>query len=90
MMDEGMVLPHKITLSGRKNLTMSGVTEVINFDENTVTLKTSMGTLSVHGENLQLKNLSAEGGQVAVDGKISALLYEEPRAEGGWLKRLLR
>jgi hypothetical protein len=44
--------------------------------------------LSVHGQELQLKTLSLEGGQVAVDGNISALIYEDPRPSG-WLRRLL-
>lgn len=90
MMEDSVLLPHKLTLNERKNLTMNGVTEVVSFDENSVVLKTAMGNLTVHGEGLQLKNLSAEGGQVAVNGKIDALLYEEPRAEGGWLRRLFR
>lgn len=90
MMEDSVLLPHKLTLNERKNLTMNGVTEVVSFDENSVVLKTAMGNLTVHGEGLQLKNLSAEGGQVAVNGKIAALLYEEPRAEGGWLRRLFR
>ncbi len=76
-------LPHKLQLNERRQLTMSGVTEVVSFDENTVVLQTALGTLSVQGSQLQLKTLSLEGGQVAVDGNISALIYEEPR-EKGW------
>lgn len=76
-------LPHKLQLNERRQLTMSGVTEVVSFDENTVVLQTALGTLIVQGSQLQLKTLSLEGGQVAVDGNISALIYEEPR-EKGW------
>ena len=86
-MAEESLLPHKMVLNERKNLTMTGATEVISFDENAVVLKTSLGTLTIHGRQLQLKNLSLEGGQVAVDGVISALIYEEPRPSGG-LRRL--
>lgn len=81
-MAEELTMPHKLTLSQRKNLTMTGVTEVISFDENAVVLSTSLGTLSVHGQGLQLKNLSLEGGQVAVDGEVAALVYEENRRAG--------
>ena len=87
-MAETVSLPHKLTLTERKNMVMTGVTEVISFDENAVVLKTSLGLLTVHGQGLQLKNLSLEGGQVAVEGSISAFVYEEPR--GGGLRRLLR
>ena len=77
-------MPHKVTMQERKNLTMTGVTEVVSFDEQAVALKTQMGLLTVHGEQLQLKNLSLEGGQMAVDGKICALSYEELRQGGAW------
>lgn len=87
-MAEPVALPHKLTLTERKNMTMTGVTEVISFDENVVVLKTALGLLRVHGQDLQLKNLSVEAGQVAVDGTISAFIYEEPR--GGGLRRLFR
>jgi len=81
--------PHKLTLNERKNLTMTGVTEVVSFDETTVALRTGLGLLTVQGQELKLKTLSLEGGQVAVDGQISALIYEEPR-EGGLWQRLWR
>ena len=81
-------LPHKLGLEERKHLTMTGVTEVVSFDENTVVLRTSLGLLMVHGNDLKLKTLSLEGGQVEVDGTVSALVYEEPRQSGGWMHRL--
>ena len=81
-------LPHKLNLSERSRLTMTGVTEVVSFDENTVVLQTSLGLLLVQGDHLQLKTLSLEGGQVAVDGHITALSYEEPRQPGSWRRRL--
>lgn len=87
-MDERSMLPHKLTLNDRKNLTLTGVTEVISFDENAVLLSTGMGSLAIHGNGLQLKTLSLEGGQVAVDGHIAALVYEEPRQAGGLWRRM--
>ena len=73
---------HSLQLKQRKKLTMTGVTEVVSFEENAVVLRTSLGTLIVQGNGLQLKTLSLEGGQVAVDGAVSSLLYEEPRPAG--------
>ena len=87
-MAEQSFLPHKLTLTERSNLTLTGVTEVISFDDTAVILKTGLGTLSVHGSGLQLKTLSLEGGQVAVDGQVSALIYEDPRPAGGFFRRL--
>ena len=76
-------IPHCLTLRERRELTMTGVTEVVSFEETAVVLHAALGTLTVQGSGLQLKTLSLEGGQVAVDGDISALIYEEPRL-GGW------
>ena len=88
-MAEQLHLPHKLTLNQRNSLTMTGVTEVVSFDEDSVVLHTELGTLSVHGRQLQLKTLSTEGGQIAVEGTVSALIYEEPRqSKSGWMSRL--
>lgn len=88
MAQEQLQLPHKLTLQQRNALTMDGVTEVVSFDDTTVILRTSLGTLIIQGRDLQLKTLSLDGGQVAVDGNVSALIYEDPRPQGGWLRRL--
>lgn len=89
MAQEGLVLPHKLTLNERTALTMTGVTEVVSFDEAAVVLQTSLGTLVVQGRGLQLKTLSVDGGQVAVDGNVAALIYEENRSDG-FFSRLFR
>ena len=82
-------LPHSLTLTERGSLTMTGVSEVVSFDDTAVILHTPLGTLVVQGEQLQLKTLSPEGGQVQVLGRIGLLSYEDPRPAGSWLQRLL-
>ena len=83
-------LPHKLTLEERKKLTMTGVTEVLRFEETAVLLRTVQGNMLIQGRELKLRTLSLEGGQVAVEGRISALDYEEPRVREGFLRGLLR
>ncbi len=80
---------HDLTLRGRQKLILTGVTEVVSFEESGAVLNTELGTLLVQGRDLQLKNLSTDAGQLAVEGTVSALAYEEPRPRGGWLRRLL-
>lgn len=86
---EQLQLPHKLTLNERNQLTVSGVTEVVSFDDTAVVLRTVLGTLEIQGQQLQLRSLNTEGGQVAVDGQVTALYYEEPRQTGGFWRRLL-
>ncbi len=80
-------MPHRLTLEERSKLTMTGVQEVVSFDDTAVVLHTALGTLVIQGRELSLKQLSLDGGQVAVEGTISSLVYEEPR-QGGWMRRL--
>lgn len=89
MAEEKLQFPHKLTLHERKTLTMTGVTEVVSFDETAVILHTALGTLVVQGRDLRLHTLSPEGGQVAISGNIGALHYQDPRPDGGWLRRML-
>lgn len=79
---------HALTLTRREALTVTGVTEVVSFEDDAVMLRTAMGDLLVQGRQLQLKELSVAGGQVAVEGTVCALIYEEARPSGGWLHRL--
>lgn len=88
MGEDKLQMPHKLILNERRQLTMTGVTEVVSFDENAVVLCTELGRMTVHGQELQLRQLALDGGQVAVDGKVSAIVYEEARQTGGWFRRL--
>ena len=88
-MIEQSVLPHKLVLNERKLLTVTGVTEVVSFDDTSVIAQTELGTLVVQGKDLQLKTLLPEGGQVIVEGAIASLVYEEPRPAGSLWRRLL-
>ena len=81
---------HHLVLEQRERLVISGVEEVARFDEETIVLTTSMGELEIQGEGLHIEKLSLEGGELHVDGSISALLYETaPHHEPGLLRRLL-
>ena len=78
---------HRLTLEERKKLTMTGVTEVLHFEEDLAKLMTGRGAVNIHGQGLKLKCLSLEGGLVNVTGEITAVIYEENREKrrGRWL-----
>ncbi len=82
-------LEHRLTLLQRERMQLTGVEEVISFDEDSVVLKTNMGLLTVHGQALQLKTLSLDGGQVDLSGTVDALIYQAARPAGG-LRRLFK
>lgn len=81
--------PHRLVLDQRKRLTMTGVEEVISFEEDGVVLKTTQGMLQIQGRGLKLQTLVPDGGQLEITGQVTGLCYQEPRARGGWARRLL-
>jgi len=86
-----MGLNHRIILEDREQLTISGVEEVESFDDTTIRMTTAQGELEVQGEDLHIEKLSLDGGDLKVEGQITALIYQEggPARAGGFLSRLL-
>jgi len=84
--------PHHVVLEERMHLSVSGVEEVESFDENTIVMYTTKGTLIVRGGDLHIEKLSLDGGDLKVEGDIDALAYEDNRSErgGGLFSRLFR
>ena len=82
-------LDHRVLLEGREQLVISGVEEVESFDENTILLTTAQGGLEIQGEGLHIEKLSLDGGDLKVEGRVNALIYDtDGRERGGWLGRL--
>ncbi len=81
--------PHRLVLEGRERLTVSGVEDVERFDETGIVMTTADGVLTVTGEDLHIGQLSLDGGELHVDGRVDAISYEEPdMGRGGLLRRL--
>ena len=79
--------PHRLTRDDRRRLSLTGVTEVDSFDENTMLLRTNRGLVSVRGEGLHIERIDLEAGALELRGRIRELSYDEP-ARGGLLARL--
>ena len=82
--------PHAVSREERRKLTVSGVSDVESFDEQTIVMETSGGTLVVNGEELSISRLSTDQGDVNVQGRIDALHYEESRPRLSLWARLFR
>ena len=74
---------HRIVLSDRQHLAVSGVEGVESFDEATIVLTTSEGSLIVRGEGLHIEKLSLDGGDLLVEGTVESFApssMDSPRA----------
>lgn len=68
---------HIITIDCRKQISISGVTDVIEFDEGSIVLNTEGGKLLVEGSTLQITTLDVESGKLCATGKIDAIMYSD-------------
>lgn len=66
---------HSLILDNRSNLTLTGVVDVLGFDEQTVNLLTDVGALIVKGESLHINKLNLDSKDVSIDGTINSLQY---------------
>jgi len=66
-----------IILENREKLTISGVLDVLSFDDLVVIVETELGLLTVKGENLHINKLSIDTSEVIVEGDINYLAYSE-------------
>lgn len=68
---------HNVIMEDRGKLTVSGVEDVTSFDENEVVMSTVCGNLVVRGSDIKIDKLSLDTGDVALQGLITDLNYEE-------------
>ena len=74
---------HRLELTGREKLVVSGVEDVARFDESGIVMTTAAGSLVVTGEGLHIEKLSLDGGELSVDGRIDSVSYEDDGISGG-------
>lgn len=87
---EKQSLPHGISLQDRKKLSVSGVSDVANFDENQIIIVTQQGTLFVRGGDLHVDQLNLDAGELRISGRIDCMEYNDGGADGGFLRRLFQ
>ncbi|MEI3356279.1 MAG: sporulation protein YabP [Clostridia bacterium] len=66
-----------LILENRGKLSISGVLDVLSFDDQIVIVETELGLLTVKGENLRINKLSIDTSEVIVEGDIASLVYSE-------------
>lgn len=64
-----------ITLENRKRLCLTGVVEVISFDEEKILLNTKLGALSIKGTELKMNKLDVQNGDVIIVGEVCSIVY---------------
>ena len=76
-------MPHSLSLDERHHLTVTGVGEVLSFDETEVIMDTTLGLLTVEGEQLHVEKLSLDIGELTLEGSIQSLCYSRGNQKKG-------
>ena len=81
-----------LVLENREKLNVSGVNDVLSFDDQVVIIETELGLLTVKGVNLKINKLSIDTSEVIVEGRINSLIYSESHAksEGGLFGKIFK
>jgi sporulation protein YabP len=64
-----------LKLDNRKKLSLSGVVEVISFNDENIILNTNLGTLTIKGEGLKMNKLDVQNGEVMITGIVNSCIY---------------
>lgn len=89
-MEENVRLNQTIIVEDRKKMTLTGVKDVLSFDEETVVLETSLGRLTVKGSGLHIINFDNKSGDLSAEGRLCALVYTSEEKNGGVFSRIFR
>ncbi len=83
---------HNLILENRKKLSIAGVEDVESFDEESISLYTDMGMLTVKGDGMHINKLSIDTGEVIIEGRIDSMVYSDntQSGAGGFFGRLFK
>ncbi len=68
---------HGISLAERKNIVVTGVKKIESFDNEEFLMDTTLGFLTVKGQELEIIKLDTYQGNVSIKGKIDSLVYTD-------------
>ena len=69
-----------LILENRNRLNISGVLDVLSFDDQIIIVETELGLLTIKGENLKINKLNLDTAEVVLDGLVSSLTYSNADA----------
>ncbi len=82
-----------LILENRGKLSISGVLDVLSFDDQVIMVETELGLLTIKGENLRITKLSIDTSEVIVEGNISYLAYSNKEVEknkGSFISKIFK
>ncbi len=70
---------HRLAIDNREKIEISGVINVDSFDDQEIILETEQGLLAMRGEDMHIKHLNLEQGELSIKGFLLELAYSEAK-----------
>ncbi len=70
-----IVMNHHINVIDRKSIEITGIKRIISFDHEEFLLESTMGSIIIKGESLEIIKLDTHDGNISIKGKINAFSY---------------
>lgn len=68
-------------------MALTGIDDVISFDERSVVLASTAGVLTVDGEDLHIVKMNVDSKELGIEGKINGITYiDKPMRRSGLLR----
>lgn len=84
---------HRMILEDRERMSITGVIDVLSFDEESIIAETEKGMLILRGNNMHVGKLNLDEGEVSVDGLIDTIEYNEggiSKGKNSFLNRIFK
>jgi sporulation protein YabP len=80
-----------LTLMNRTFLTITGVNKIISLDSTHFSLDTTLGTLKIIGNNLEMQELDSNNKTLNIKGEIENISYKEEKVvKNNFVKKLFK
>ncbi len=66
-----------LVLENRQKMSVSGVEHVTSFNPEVIILVTVQGNITIKGEELDIKKLNLEDGNLSIAGYINSIVYSD-------------
>ena len=76
-----------VVLENRQRAALSGISEVLAFDESQVVLLSDGGEIALTGEGLHVTRLMLEEGQLTVEGRLDGVFFTQQPQRRGLFRR---
>jgi len=81
---------NRLLITDRDKLEINGVINVESFGEDYLILNTTLGQITIEGNDLKIESLTKENGEILIVGKINGLFYKDEKGERGFFKKIFK